>query len=125
MRLLLDTHVFLWATAGDAKLTKAAQAVILNADEVFVSAASIWEISIKAALKKIDADVDALVAEIIAAGLQELPVTAAHAAAVRALPDIHRDPIDRILVAQAITEPLRLMTADDNVAKYTELVIKV
>lgn len=125
MRLLLDTHVFLWAAAGDAKLTKAAQAVILNADEVFVSAASIWEISIKAALKKIDADVDALVAEISAAGFQELPVTAAHAAAVRVLPDIHRDPFDRILVAQAITEPLRLMTADDNVAKYTDLVIKV
>ncbi len=125
MRLLLDTHVFLWATSGDNKLTKAAQAVILNADEVFVSAASIWEISIKAALNKIDADVDALVAEISAAGFQELPVTAAHAAAVRALPDIHRDPFDRILVAQAITEPLRLMTADDNVAKYTDLVIKV
>ncbi|CAH0440281.1 MULTISPECIES: type II toxin-antitoxin system VapC family toxin [Ralstonia solanacearum species complex] len=125
MRLLLDTHVFLWATSGDSKLTKAAQAVILNADEVFVSAASIWEISIKAALNKIEADVDALIAEIGAAGFRELPVTAAHAAAVRTLPDIHRDPFDRILVAQAITEPLRLMTVDDNVTKYTELVIRV
>lgn len=84
--------------------------MILSADEVFVSAASIWEISTKAALGKIEADVDALVAEINAAGFRESPVTAAHAAAVRALPDIHRDPFDRIVVAQALTEPLRLMT---------------
>lgn len=90
-----------------------------------MSAASIWEIPIKAALNKIEADVDALIAEIGAAGFRELPVTAAHAAAVRTLPDIHRDPFDRILVAQAITEPLRLMTVDDNVTKYTELVIRV
>lgn len=99
--------------------------MILSADKVFVSAASIWEICTKAALGKIEVDVDALVAEINAAGFRELPVTAAHAAAVRALPDIHRDPFDRILVAQALTEPLRLMTVDDDVARYTDLVIKV
>jgi PIN domain nuclease of toxin-antitoxin system len=59
------------------------------------------------------------------AGFRELPVTALHAAAVRDLPDIHRDPFDRILVAQAMTEPLRLLSDDDNVAKYTDLVIKI
>jgi PIN domain nuclease of toxin-antitoxin system len=59
------------------------------------------------------------------AGFRELPVTAVHAAAVRALPDIHRDPFDRLLVAQAVTEPLRLLTDDDNVARYTDLVIKI
>ncbi len=98
---------------------------MLSAAAVFVSAATIWEISIKSALGKLDADVDELVVNLEQAGFRELPVTAAHAAAVRNLPDIHRDWFDRLLVAQAITEPLRLLTVDDNVEKYTDLVIKV
>lgn len=125
MRLLIDTHVFLWAMGGDRKLPKLAEATMLSADAVFVSAASIWEISIKSGLGKLDADVNELVARMEEAGFRELPVTAVHAAAVRDLPDIHRDPFDRILVAQAITEPLRLLSDDDNVAKYTDLVIKI
>lgn len=125
MRLLIDTHVFLWAMGGDKKLTKHAEATMLSADAVFVSAASIWEISIKSGLGKLDADVNELVARMEEAGFRELPVTAVHAAAVRDLPDIHRDPFDRILVAQAIIEPLRLLSDDDNVAKYTDLVIKI
>ena len=125
MRLLIDTHIFLWAMNGDKKLSKEAQRTMLNADAVFVSAATIWEISIKSALGKLDADVDELVVNLEQAGFRELPVTAAHAAAVRNLPDIHRDWFDRLLVAQAITEPLRLLTVDDNVEKYTDLVIKV
>ncbi|MFM0139197.1 type II toxin-antitoxin system VapC family toxin [Caballeronia grimmiae] len=125
MRLLIDTHVLLWAMSGDKRLSKRAEATMLNADAVFVSAASIWEISIKSALGKLDADVKELVARMADAGFRELPVTAAHAATVRELPDIHRDPFDRMLVAQAITEPLRLLSDDDNVAKYTDLVIRV
>ena len=125
MRLLIDTHVFLWAMGGDKKLPKRAEATMLSADAVFVSAASIWEISIKSGLGKLDVDVNELVARMKEAGFRELPVTAVHAAAVRALPDIHRDPFDRLLVAQAVTEPLRLLTDDDNVAKYTDLVIKI
>jgi PIN domain nuclease of toxin-antitoxin system len=125
MRLLIDTHVFLWAMAGDKKLSARAQATMLDADAVFVSAASIWEISIKSALGKLDADVNELVAQMAKAGFRELPVTARHAAAVRDLPEIHRDPFDRLLVAQAMTEPLRLLTDDDNVAKYTDLVIRI
>lgn len=125
MRLLIDTHVFLWAMGGDKKLSKRAEATMLSADAVFVSAASIWEISIKSGLGKLEADVNELVARMEEAGFRELPVTAAHAAAVRDLPDIHRDPFDRLLVAQAITEPLRLLSDDPNVAKYTDLVIKV
>ncbi|MDR5826061.1 type II toxin-antitoxin system VapC family toxin [Caballeronia sp. LZ043] len=125
MRLLIDTHVFLWAMSGDKRLTKRAETTLLSADAVFVSAASIWEVSIKSGLGKLDVDVNELVARIEDAGFAHLPVTAAHAAAVRDLPDIHRDPFDRLLIAQAITEPLRLLTDDDHVAKYTDLVIKV
>ena len=125
MRLLVDTSVFLWAMGGDERLSKSAKATMLSADVVFVSAASIWEISIKSSLGKLDADVTVLVARMEDAGFQHLPVTAAHGATVRNLPDIHRDPFDRMLVAQAIMEPLRLLSDDDNVAKYTDLVIRV
>lgn len=125
MRLLLDTHVFLWAVTDDPKLSLASREVIQLADEVYVSAASIWEISIKAGLGKIDADPAALTAEIRAAGFLELPITAAHAAKVCTLPDIHRDPFDRLLVAQAMCEPLQLFTADANVLKYTDLAWRV
>lgn len=125
MRLLLDTHVFLWSVMDDRKLTKAARKLILDASEVFVSSASIWEVSIKAGLGKLDVDVNQLVSEIVASGFSELPVLAVHAAMVRDLPDIHRDPFDRLLVAQALSEPLRLVTADGHLSKYTDLVITV
>jgi PIN domain nuclease of toxin-antitoxin system len=125
MRLLIDTHVFLWAMGGDKRLSRQAEARMLSADTVFVSAASIWEISIKSGLGKLDVDVVDLITRMEEAGFRELPVTSVHAAAVRDLPDIHRDPFDRLLVAQAITEPLRLLSDDDNVAKYTDLVIRV
>ncbi|WP_011296089.1 type II toxin-antitoxin system VapC family toxin [Cupriavidus necator] len=125
MRILLDTHVFLWAVTNDPKLSQTAQRLILDAEEVFISAASIWEISIKAGLDKIEVDVDELIAEITAAGFSELPVTNTHAAAVRHLPNHHRDPFDRLLIAQAITEPLRLLSADEHVWKYSDLVIRV
>ncbi|UKD18073.1 type II toxin-antitoxin system VapC family toxin (plasmid) [Burkholderia aenigmatica] len=125
MRLLLDTHVYLWSVLDDRKLSKRARQLILDADEVFVSAATIWEASIKAGLGKLNVDVDDLVAEISAAGFVELPVRVAHAARVRDLPDIHRDPFDRLLVAQAMIEPLRLVTADGHLAQYTDLVIEV
>ncbi|MCM2552710.1 type II toxin-antitoxin system VapC family toxin [Burkholderia glumae] len=125
MRLLLDTHIYLWSVMDDRKLTKAARTLILEADEVFVSGASIWEASIKVGLGKLEADVDLLVSEISASGFLELPVRAVHAALVRNLPDIHRDPFDRLLVAQAMSEPLRLVTSDGHLSKYTELVIAV
>jgi PIN domain nuclease of toxin-antitoxin system len=125
MRLLLDTHVFLWSVTDDRKLSKAARKLILDADDVFVSSASIWEASIKAGLGKLDVDVDLLVSEIEASGFSELPVRAIHAAMVRNLPDIHRDPFDRLLVAQALSEPLRLVTSDGHLSKYTDLVITV
>lgn len=125
MRLLLDTHIFIWAVMDSRKLTKAARKIILDADEVFVSAASIWEASIKAGLGKLDVDVNLLAAEIESSGFIELPVRAIHGAAVRNLPDLHRDPFDRLLIAQALCEPLRFMTADVQLAAYSDLVITV
>jgi PIN domain nuclease of toxin-antitoxin system len=125
MRLLLDTHIYLWSVTDDRKLSKAARKLILEAEEVYVSSASIWEASIKAGLGKLDADVDMLVTEIEASGFLELPVRAIHAALVRNLPDIHGDPFDRLLVAQALSEPLRLVTSDGHLSKYTDLVITV
>ena len=123
MRLLLDTHVFLWAVSGSRQLTPKIRAVIKGADEVFVSAASIWEIAIKVRLGKLEADPVAMVEAIEESGFKELPVRAAHAAHVANLPLLHADPFDRLLIAQAVTEPLRLLTADAGLASYSELVV--
>lgn len=123
MRLLLDTHVFLWVVAGSRLLKRGPRAKIEAADEVFVSSASIWEIAIKARLGKLTADLDALVAAIARSGFAELPVRAAHAARVAALPMHHADPFDRLLIAQALTEPLHLLTADRALAPYSGLVV--
>ena len=125
MRLLLDTHIYIWALMDSRKLTKAARQAILDADDVFVSAASIWEAAIKPRLGKLDVDVNLLASEIQASGFIELPVRATHAAMMRELPDIHGDPFDRLLIAQAMSEPLRLMTADAQLAAYSELVMPV
>jgi PIN domain nuclease of toxin-antitoxin system len=121
--LLLDTHVFLWAVSGSRQLTPKIRAVINGADEVFVSAASIWEIAIKVRLGKLQADPVAMVGAIEESGFKELPVRAAHAAHVANLPLLHADPFDRLLVAQAVMEPLRLLTADAGLASYSELVV--
>jgi PIN domain nuclease of toxin-antitoxin system len=123
MRLLLDTHVFLWAVAGSPRLKAPTRRLIEAADAVHVSAASIWEVAIKRRLGKIDADPDALVEAIDDSGFLELPVRPAHAAAVARLPDHHADPFDRLLVAQALTEPLRLLTADAALVRYSDIVL--
>ena len=125
MRLLLDTHVFLWALSGSRELKAPARRLIESADEVHVSAASIWEIAIKSSLGKIDADPIEVVAAIEAAGFVELPVRAGHAMGVATLPAHHSDPFDRILIAQAMAEPLRLVTADSVLARYSDLVILI
>lgn len=122
MRILLDTHVYLWWLQDHPKLSKAARDRIVAASEVYVSSASIWEAAIKAGIGKLHADVKQLVIEIENSGFLELPISARHAAAVALLPDIHRDPFDRILVAQALCEPLRLLTADGKLSGYSELV---
>jgi PIN domain nuclease of toxin-antitoxin system len=122
MRLLLDTHVFLWCIKNDRRLSKEVRSKITNATDVYISSASISEATIKIKLKKLDADVDQLVDAIAESGFSELPITAQHAAATSNLPDIDRDPFDRILIAQAMTEPLTFLTADAELKNYSELV---
>ena len=122
MRLLLDTHIYLWWLQDHPKLPQSAKADIVAASEVYISSASIWEATIKAGIGRLDVDVNALVAEIAGSGFQELPITAKHAARVMQLPDIHQDPFDRILIAQAVCEPLRFLTRDKILTGYSELV---
>lgn len=128
MRILLDTHVALWAIAGDKHLPKLARELILNApNEISVSAASVWEIAIKHSLERHDMPVSGRQATdwFQTSGYTLLSVSAAHAAAVEELPPIHADPFDRLLVAQALTEPLRLLTHDKTVASYSDTIILV
>ena len=122
MRLLLDTHIFIWAVIGSTSLSAQARRTIENAEAVFVSAASIWEIAIKARLGKIKADPNALVAAIDQSGFLDLPVSVLHATEVAQLPALHNDPFDRLLIAQAMLEPLRFLTADASLRPYTDLV---
>jgi PIN domain nuclease of toxin-antitoxin system len=125
VRLLLDTHIFLWLTAGDAQLNARAKETIEGADMVFISSASIWEIAIKVRLGKLAADPEQLISEIWNNGFEELPVLSRHAKEVAKLPRHHGDPFDLLLVAQARTEPLHLLTADRELAEYSELVIVI
>ena len=118
MKPLLDTHVFLWTVTGNPALKAPARRLIAAAQAVYVSAASIWEIAIKSRLGKIEGDPEALVAAIEDSGLLELPVVSRHAAAVGKLPLHHADAFDRLLIAQAFTEPLRLLTADRSLSVY-------
>ena len=119
MRLLLDTHALLWALAAPARLpANAATAIRAPANAVFASAASIWEIAIKSALGKLKVNLDDLVRSSVAVGFEELAITVAHARRVRALPPRHRDPFDRMLVAQALEEGLTVVTGDTAVGAY-------
>lgn len=121
MRLLLDTHVLIWWDAGH-KLSPAARSAIESADEVCVSVASAWEIAIKASLGKISSTrtVSEATSE---SGFLELPMTFAHAEQVARLPAIHRDPFDRMLVAQAIADGLTIVTRDPVIMQYQVSVI--
>jgi len=125
MRLLIDTQIFIWVVLDSDKLGVKARQIILAATEVFVSAASIWEIAIKAKIGKLEGNPDEFVEAIKQSGFRELVISARHAAKVHELPLYHRDPFDRILIAQALTEPLRFLTADSMLEQYSELVMMV
>lgn len=120
-RLLLDTQIVLWALAGHRRLPREARRLI-QAHDAVVSAASIWEIAIKVSIGELDADPDAVRLALDPSGFEELPVTGEHAARVALLPPHHRDPFDRLLVAQALVEGLTLLTADAQLAPYGSFV---
>ena len=122
MRLLLDTHVLLWALQDHARIRKIRKRLLDPDHEVFFSVASLWEIAIKQAIGKIDADPEEVRDTAREDGFVELPILGAHVLAVSELPPIHRDPFDRLLVAQAISEPMHLLTGDQLLAGYGELV---
>jgi PIN domain nuclease of toxin-antitoxin system len=117
LSLLLDTHVLLWLLAGDDDRFGTDTLKALREESAAVSAATVWEIAIKRRLGKLTAPPN-LVETVAAAGLQLLSVTAVHAEHVGALPDLHRDPFDRLLVAQARLETLTLVTGDALVRSY-------
>ncbi|MGQ0555138.1 MAG: type II toxin-antitoxin system VapC family toxin [Nitrospiraceae bacterium] len=118
MNLLLDTHVFLWFVIQSPRLSKSIYHQIETTPLVYVSAASLWEVVIKIQVKKLLADPEELATKIGESGFQELPVAVAHTLALERLPFHHRDPFDRLLVAQAQVEHLRLLTADSGLTPY-------
>jgi len=121
MKLLLDTHLLLWAAGQPERLPKAARELIGDPkNELFFSAASLWEVVIKRGLGRDDFKADARLLRrgLLDNGYSELPIGSEHAVAVDGLPALHKDPFDRILIAQAIVEGITLLTADPVVAQY-------
>jgi len=128
VRLLLDTHLLLWAAGPSPRLSAQARRLIDEPDnELVVSAASLWEIAIKSGLRRPNFRIDAalLRRNLLNNSYQELAVTSEHAVAVANLPLLHRDPFDRILVAQSIVEGITLLTSDPLVAQYPAPVRRV
>ena len=116
MKLLLDTHILLWALADDPSLSKVHRDALQGA-ELYVSAASVWEVGIKTALGKLDVSRN-LFEVAVQAGCRQLPISWAHAQAAAALPTHHADPFDRMLIAQANLEGLMLASADKKMRLY-------
>lgn len=128
MRLLLDTHVALWAIVDSPRLAEHARSLILDpANSIYISTASVWEITIKHMLGKGDMPVSGTqaAAHFQAAGYIELPIVNAHIALLETLPPYHADPFDRLLIAQALAEPLRLLTHDATLKPYSDSIILV
>lgn len=128
MRLLLDTHIALWAITDSPRLAAQARSLILNpGNSVHISTATVWEIAIKHMLGRGGMPVSGTqaAAHFQAAGYIELPIANAHVSMLETLPPHHADPFDRLLVAQALTEPLRLLTHDAIVSQYSDSIILV
>lgn len=118
MRLLLDTHVVLWALGEPERLSDEVRSLIADpANEVYVSAVTVWEVEIKRAIGKLTAP-DGFAEEVVERGFDGLPIDMAHASAAGRLPLLHADPFDRMLVAQAMEERLAIVTDDRSIAAY-------
>jgi PIN domain nuclease of toxin-antitoxin system len=122
MRLLLDTHVYLWWIADSPQLPAHASNLIKDAETVYVSSASVWEMMIKISIGKLKVNPELIILSIERNNFIELPVLSNHTLQLLNLPPIHKDPFDRILLAQAISEPLRFLTCDKLLSEYSELV---
>lgn len=123
MRILLDTHLLLWAVGASTRLPATVREELEDpANALFCSTASLWEIAIKTMLRRPDFEIDvrALRAALRSLAIDELPVSGDHIEALLGLPDLHRDPFDRLLLAQSLAEPLSLWTNDRLVAQYSD-----
>jgi PIN domain nuclease of toxin-antitoxin system len=128
MKILLDTHVLLWVAGDPKQLSVQAKKLLEDPqNQLYFSAASLWEISIKNKLGRTDFKVDlpVLRRNLLDYGFEEIAINSAHTMAIEALPNIHKDPFDRMLIAQTIVEGITLMTADSAVAEYPVAVLKV
>ena len=123
MNVLLDTHILIWSLENNKQLTSSMKNYITNADIVYVSTVSLFEAAIKIQLKKLIVDMDDMIDEMKKSGFEELPLLSSHAKMLSTLPRHHGDQFDRMLVAQAIVEPLHFLTADKSLMQYSELVI--
>ena len=125
MKLLLDTHILLWVMQDAPQLGRPARRLLNDAEAIYVSSVSLWEITIKSALGKLRVDQNEFDAQLEKIGFAPLPVTWAHTRRLRKLPLLHGDPFDRMLVAQAMSEPLHLLTRDAVLKTYSDLVVVV
>ena len=125
MRLLLDTNIVIRLRQADRRIDGKTRRLIEDATAIYVSAASIWEIAVKAPARKLDIDIGRLEAGLLAAGIEPLPITWTHARRSFDIATAHSDPFDRLLLAQAICEPLHLLTSNGQLARYSELVVAV
>jgi PIN domain nuclease of toxin-antitoxin system len=125
MSVLLDTQIVYWFFYEKQSVPGAAWDVMNHSTGVFVSAASIWEIAIKVKIGKLNADPREILRLLESAGFKELPVLSRHAVLAADLPLHHADPFDRLLIAQAIEEPMHLLTTDSRLKRYSELVIQI
>ena len=125
MRILLDTNALLWALTNGPRIAPVRELLLDDENEVFISAVSWWEIAIKTRIGKLDASLPELRAAAQESGFLELPLLGSHAEMLTAMPRHHNDPFDHMLVAQAMAEPMRLITGDNALSQYTPLVLHI
>lgn len=125
MRLLLDTNALLWALTNAPRIEPVRELLLADENEIFVSAVSWWEIAIKIRIGKLDANVISLRKTAHESGFMELPLLGSHAETLATLPRYHNDPFDHMLIAQAMAEPMRLISGDGVLSQYTQLVLHI
>jgi len=125
MQVLLDTHIYLWFVGADKLLPTEAISIMDSAEAIYVSSATLWEIAIKVRTGKLKVELDELVEKMGPSGFHSLPILPSHTTLIAKLPMHHRDPFDRMLVAQAISEEIWLLTSDRQLRQYSDRVVHV